>query len=98
MTTVNPGDRYGMLTVIEFDHREHGRSYWLCKCDCGNTKIISGRSVHDDYPKSCGCLSRAAMRMHTYQGVTMTQEKWIKHIGCAHTTFLNHLRKCETKG
>ena len=47
-----------------------GHALWLCKCDCGNTKVISSNQLHSG-TKSCGCLQRenaaksAKNRVHT---------------------------------
>lgn len=67
--SLNPGDRFGKLTVIEYDKSRktaNGNypSYVKCKCDCGN--IISVRKSHltgynkggsrgISYTISCGC-------------------------------------------
>lgn len=44
------GNRYGNLTVIGRDINTH---MWLCKCDCGNTRLV--KSGHLERTKSCGC-------------------------------------------
>ncbi len=59
------GKIYGRLTVIKFydrvatkakDHKTEPR--WLCKCSCGNTKIVKARTLNHDKTKSCGCLQK----------------------------------------
>jgi len=61
------GKRYGRLTVIKFHEKRNGLEYWLCKCDCGNKKIILkyhlGKVIN-----SCGCLLRqtAGDRVRTH--------------------------------
>lgn len=58
------GNRYGYLTVIAFDHSDK-KSYWKCKCDCGNEVVRCGaylrRDVKKGYMPSCGC--------HTYDNI-----------------------------
>ena len=55
---IKKGDKYNKLTAIRFDHQnKHGKSYWLFKCDCGNTKVIIASNVKCGNTKSCGCLS-----------------------------------------
>lgn len=51
------GQRFGMLTVLErTDQRNHrGNTMWLCKCDCGNTKLISTQALNQGNTISCGC-------------------------------------------
>lgn len=51
------GDRYGRLTVIEYAGKDHrGKHLWLCKCDCGNTKVVVSDNLSSGKSKSCGCL------------------------------------------
>lgn len=53
------GNRYGKLVVIakaEQESVENHRAYWLCQCDCGNTKIVSSKCLRDGKTKSCGCV------------------------------------------
>lgn len=33
-------------------------SQWLCRCDCGNEKVVFGTSLVSGHTKSCGCLSK----------------------------------------
>ena len=48
------GERHGRLTVIAKSPR--GFKWWICKCDCGNTKeLIASR--FKTY-QSCGCLEK----------------------------------------
>ena len=51
------GKRYGRLVVLDFDHMgNHGNSYWLCECDCGDYKVVSKSLLTTGKVKSCGCL------------------------------------------
>jgi hypothetical protein len=54
------GNKYNMLEVLSFDHCENRRSYWKCRCDCGNIVIL--RKGHFAFKgskqKSCGCWHR----------------------------------------
>lgn len=56
------GQRFGRLTVIEYDHAEHDGAHWLCKCDCGAEKVIAGYLLRNGCAKSCGCLKSDASR------------------------------------
>jgi hypothetical protein len=52
------GDKYGKLTVIKrYGSDEDKRILWECKCDCGNTCVVSGKSLRSGNTKSCGCLA-----------------------------------------
>ena len=54
------GQRFGKLTVIKFSKDvqsgKRKRKYWLCQCDCGNTKEVRTDSLTSGNVKSCGCL------------------------------------------
>ena len=50
------GKRYGKLVAVRFSHIKNGRTYWLCKCDCGNEKAI--RSDYLPMIQSCGCVKK----------------------------------------
>ena len=54
------GQKFGRLTVIKrsFPNTKNGETNWLCKCDCGNKKIIHGHRLRIGKTKSCGCLRR----------------------------------------
>lgn len=58
------GNKYGALTVIEYTKDAKGRGAWLCKCDCGNTKIVRGSDLRTNRvthcSKSCPCKTNAA--------------------------------------
>lgn len=52
------GKRFGRLTVIEVDHEGRNGPYWLCKCDCGNVKVVSNNNLKTGNSTSCGCKQR----------------------------------------
>ncbi len=50
------GSRFGSLTVLDFSHQnKDGRSYYLCKCDCGKNKTTSLGCLTGGSTESCGC-------------------------------------------
>lgn len=52
------GMKFGRLTVIKATcEGESGKhAEWLCKCDCGNEKIVRSSNLTVGRVKSCGCL------------------------------------------
>lgn len=51
------GKRFGKLIVISEAGKNIDGSYnYLCKCDCGNQKIINGVSLRKGITTSCGCI------------------------------------------
>lgn len=57
------GKQFGRLTVIEqADDRikpngQH-ETMWLCKCSCGDTKIVRASVLKNGNTTSCGCLAK----------------------------------------
>lgn len=56
--------QFGRLSVIEKQRAPTGRTnaYWLCKCSCGITKLISSSTLRAGGTKSCGCLNKELRR------------------------------------
>ena len=53
------GMKFGRLTVIKFSHKDKAhRTYWKCKCECGNQIIVLSGNLKKENTKSCGCLHR----------------------------------------
>ena len=59
---INPGDiiggQFGKLTVKEYVGNRKWEHYYLCKCQCGNEKVILRRSLLRGVSKSCGCSNK----------------------------------------
>jgi len=76
-TTIEPGDRFGRLTVIR--RESHGR--WRCACDCGVTCFREAYPLRAGTVRSCGCLLRetranwAARRREAFI-TTLRAEGW----------------------
>lgn len=63
------GVKFGKLTVIElygFQIKKSGERMvlWLCKCDCGNEKVVSREGLTSGKTKSCGCLRPKKVEKH----------------------------------
>lgn len=56
------GNKYNMLTVIEKAEKKNNKEAYLCRCDCGNYKIIAKTDLINNNIKSCGCLLRKNAR------------------------------------
>ncbi|MEG1411770.1 MAG: hypothetical protein RSD36_18200 [Terrisporobacter sp.] len=51
------GNKIGMLNILDskFSNR---KTYYLCKCECGNEKWIRSDSIKSGKQQSCGCLRK----------------------------------------
>ena len=57
------GQSFGKLKALSHAGKtNHGRSQWLCECECGQKKIIAQRSLIAGYTTSCGCYQREVAR------------------------------------
>ena len=52
------GQKFGRLTVIKRAENKGRQVSWLCKCECGNEKVIVGSSLKNGATTSCGCLQK----------------------------------------
>lgn len=58
---ISIGQRFGMLKVIGYAEdlvtpKGYVHKRYLCKCECGNEKLFTKRSLTIDKTQSCGCL------------------------------------------
>lgn len=51
--------KFGKLTVKSFVEIKNHKSYWLCECECGNTKIIRRDHLTRGKTISCGCYGES---------------------------------------
>lgn len=60
------GQRFGSLTVVEYVGGKDRKSYnsWLCKCDCGETMVVTASRLKYGTIKSCGCVTKHKKSMH----------------------------------
>jgi len=59
------GQVFGRLTVQELDatlSQDRKRSWWVCKCECGQETTVSATDLRKGHTKSCGCLHRDQAR------------------------------------
>lgn len=49
------GQKFNRLTAIRPDVNRHGRTYWICRCECGKEKSISTTCLSREKTQSCGC-------------------------------------------
>ncbi len=65
------GHKFGRLTVLSLARQTDKHSYWLCRCDCGQSKILRANHFLRGMTLSCGCLHREKVTTH---GLSRTPE------------------------
>lgn len=74
------GKKFNRWTVIERNGiATHGAAAWLCRCDCGVQRTVSGGSLRKGLSKSCGCLNVEQLQSRATHGMTETRTY---HIWC----------------
>jgi hypothetical protein len=66
------GKRFGRWTVLRCAASRWNDSCWLCRCDCGAERVVTGGRLASGRSRSCGCLRGAAVA-----------EKITRHGACA---------------
>jgi len=53
------GKRFGRLIVLRDSKKrdKYKNIIWLCRCDCGNSKLAVASHLRSGNTKSCGCLN-----------------------------------------
>jgi len=61
------GQTYGRLFVLSKDGRQDtcGNFTYLCRCSCGNEKVVSGKLLKRGETVSCGCFQRDSRYTNT---------------------------------
>ena len=64
------GKRFDRLVVLSRVSNISGRTAWLCKCDCGSEKVVTGISLTSGRTKSCGCLRSEITSKRRFKDLT----------------------------
>lgn len=66
------GQQFGRLIVIKKtttpNTTKSHDAFWLCKCECGNEKIVSTTNLKNNSTQSCGCYNREQTHKRSYKG------------------------------
>lgn len=57
------GARFGKLTVLQFAETRNHRSFWRCRCDCGNEVVVSRSHLTAGSTTSCGCARKGTNKI-----------------------------------
>ena len=69
------GNRYGMLTVIEYVGSHKAHAMWKCICDCGTARVTSGGHLRAENTTNCGCARRLEWGESAFNSIL---HKWKK--------------------
>ncbi len=73
--------RFGRLIALKRVDIPGNRTKWLCKCDCGNKKLLPLDSLTSGRGKSCGCIRKEntskLRKKHGYSRKTRLYNTWL---------------------
>ena len=79
------GGRFGKWTVLgRAGSNKDGSAMWVCKCDCGTVRNVTGRSLISGKSSCCGCTrkenaAKASKKANTTHGMKKTRLYTIWH-------------------
>lgn len=72
------GQKFGRLSVIErVQNNKDGRTMWKCRCDCGNERVVMGKSLrsgHTPTDTTTALLVEFALLIELMSTVTMSHK------------------------
>lgn len=79
------GENFGKLTVIKYHGKDKScrNSMYLCRCVCGNEKIINRCSLVNGDSKSCGCIRNMPLVERVKQNILIDKNgcwNWTKSL------------------
>jgi len=98
------GKRFGILFVLSqhasVPKKPRGRRItWLCKCDCGNDRIVVGEYLVSGLIKSCGCINkRRGRKINDLSGKRFGKLLILRqgeHVICSGKKVITYLCKCD---
>lgn len=90
------GQRFEKLQVIKrVENKKSRMAYWLCKCDCGNTKIVRGGHLTTGKIKSCGCLQKQVAGKFEHKKLINIGDKFNKLTVISYLGNSNYLCRCD---
>ena len=78
---------------------KNGREMWLCRCDCGNEKVILKSSLLNGYTLSCGCYRNeriketAEKHFATINGETKSLSEWAEVLNINYYTLAQRVHR-----
>lgn len=106
------GQPFGKLTAVRYAGSNLGSqagAYWICICECGTEKTVSGRALRGESIRSCGCSKHRTNEVgNKYNKLTVIEfagktnggdSQWLCQCECGNTTTVarGELRKQSTK-
>lgn len=91
------GQKFNNLTAIKYAGQQgRRRTYWLCRCDCGNITTVSTVHLKSGHTKSCGCMLKKIREDIKY--VNYKNGLSTSRLGLAYRNMMNRCYRKNTDG
>jgi hypothetical protein len=88
------GQLFGKLTAVKREGTDkEGKALWLCKCECGNETITTGKRLRKGITRSCGCI----VNKHNMTA-TPTWNTWDSMMERCYRTSSKHYKRYGARG
>lgn len=75
------GHRWGLLVAVSPTRKaNNGQRYWLCQCDCGNSKEFMQGNLARGRTTSCGCDIRRILAEYRRAGAASSQDVFRRYV------------------
>lgn len=65
------GMKFGRLVALRrVQNDKSGRAQFLCKCECGNETVVTGKNLRSGNSQSCGCRKLEVLRSNDHKKIT----------------------------
>ncbi|KIL42064.1 hypothetical protein SD70_02450 [Gordoniibacillus kamchatkensis] len=86
------GQRFGRWTVLRrADAPKNGCVMWVCICDCGTQREVTGKYLKNGRSRSCGCLEKDVFK------VMITKHGLSKENRAEYATWIRMKERCFNK-
>ena len=68
------GQRFGHWSVLSRAASRSGRTYFLCRCDCGTRRAVKATEIKCGHSTSCGCARFGQIRAREIHGMSESSE------------------------
>lgn len=84
------GKRFNGLTIVSYSHTDdENKDVYLCKCHCGNEKLLRGVGVKNGRTTTCGCNQDFLRKGQKYHHLTLVErnetlrgDRWFVKCDC----------------
>jgi hypothetical protein len=79
------GVKFGRLLVLSEHDIQNRKRRYVCQCDCGEQRVVLGRSLRQGHTRSCGCVQRERASAANMTHANTAGGRWSPEYTCWHS-------------